>query len=271
VNWFTASGPEVWNPCLPWDNTEPRMGQVRVRVLGCGDAFGSGGRFQTCFMVAAASGCCLIDCGATAMVAMRRFDVDPGSIDTVFISHLHGDHFAGLPFLLLQQQFIGRRDRPLRIAGPPGTRLRLLAALDVMFPGSAGMEWGFVLDYAELTLGHTERSGPFAITPFSVVHPSGAPAFAFRLEVAGRTIAYSGDTEWTDTLTDVGRGADLLISECYAFDGQPQFHLDYKTLQSNLRRLGAKRVLLTHMGEEMLAKLDQVKVDAAEDGQLIEL
>jgi ribonuclease BN (tRNA processing enzyme) len=247
------------------------MDQVRIRVLGCGDAFGSGGRFQTCFMVTSARGCCLIDCGATAMVAMRRFDVDPGSIDAVFISHLHGDHFAGLPFLLLQQHFIGRRDRLLTIAGPPGTRLRLLAALDVMFPGSASMEWRFALHFMEFTAGNTEQLGPFAITPLPVVHPSGGPSFALRVEVDDRIIAYSGDTEWTDTLIDVGHGADLLISECYSFETKPKFHLDYRTLHSHLSKLDAKRVLLTHMGEEMLARLDKVTVDAAEDGQLIEL
>jgi ribonuclease BN (tRNA processing enzyme) len=247
------------------------MDQVSVRVLGCGDAFGSGGRFQTCFVVTSKSGCCLIDCGATAMVAMRRFEVDPDSIDTVFISHLHGDHFAGLPFLLLQQQFIGHRERPLTIAGPPETRLRLLAALDVMFPGSASMDWRFPLRFTELTAGRIEQLGPFAITAFAVVHPSGAPAFALRLEVADRIIAYSGDTEWTETLIDVGRAADLLLSECYSFKGKPKFHLNYKTLKSNIERIEAKRVLLTHMGEDMLARLDQLTIDAVEDGQLIEL
>ena len=247
------------------------MGQVSVRVLGCGDAFGSGGRFQSCFMVTSAGGRCLIDCGATAMVAMRRFGVDPGAIDMVLLSHLHGDHFAGLPFVLLQQHFIGRRDRPLTIAGPPGTRRRLLAALDVMFPGSAGTDWGFPLNFQELIAGRREELDAFAVTPLAVVHPSGAPAFAFRIEIAGRLIAYSGDTEWTDTLIDVGRDADLLISECYSFEAKPKFHLNYRTLRSHLSKLHAQRVLLTHMGEEMLAKLDELSVDGAEDGQLIEL
>src|SRR5918996_18460 len=226
------------------------MDQVSVRVLGCGDAFGSGGRFQTCFMVTSKNGCCLIDCGATAMVAMRRFEVDPSSIDT---------------------QFISRRERPLTIAGPPETRLRLLAALDVMFPGSASMDWRFPLRFTELTAGRTTRLGPFAITPFAVVHPSGAPAFALRLEVADRIIAYSGDTEWAESLIDAGRAADILISECYSFEEKPKFHLSYNTLISNLQRLEAKRILLTHMGEDMLARLDQLSIDAAEDGQVIEL
>jgi ribonuclease BN (tRNA processing enzyme) len=155
---------------------------------------------------------------------MRRFGVEPGAIDTVFISHLHGDHFAGLPFLLLQQHFVGHRDRPLTIAGPPGIRRRLLAALDVMFPGSAGTEWKFPLRFAELIEGQTEQLG-----------------------------------------------ADLLISECYSFDATKKFHLDYRTLKSRIRRLAPKRLLLTHMSEAMLAKLGEVTLDAAEDGQLLEL
>jgi ribonuclease BN (tRNA processing enzyme) len=247
------------------------MDQVRLRVLGCGDAFGSGGRFQTCFMVTARDGCCLIDCGATAMVAMRRFGADPDQLETVFISHLHGDHFAGLPFLLLQQHFVSRRKRPLTVVGPPGTRLRLLAALDVMFAGAAGTDWRFPLRFAELVATRTERFGAFAVTPFAVVHPSGAPAFALRLEVDGRIIAYSGDTEWTETLQDAGRAADLFISECYSFGGQPSFHMNYKTLRNQLETLGAKRILITHMSEDMLSKLDRVTIEAAEDGQLIEV
>ncbi|BBK35454.1 hypothetical protein STAQ_05320 [Allostella sp. ATCC 35155] len=94
---------------------------VRFRFLGSGDAFGSGGRFQTCFHLAGPSGAVLIDCGASSMIAIRRFGVDPNAVDAVLITHLHGDHFAGLPFFLLDAQLTSRRTRPLAIAGPPNS------------------------------------------------------------------------------------------------------------------------------------------------------
>src|SRR5207302_8674683 len=104
---------------------EGAMGQVTVRFLGCGDAFGSGGRFQTCFLVRSDTARFLIDCGASSLIAMNRFGVDPAEIDLILLSHLHGDHYGGLPFFLLDAQILRRRTRPLVIAGPPGLRKRL--------------------------------------------------------------------------------------------------------------------------------------------------
>src|SRR5690606_36001506 len=247
------------------------MDRESVRVLGCGDAFGSGGRFQSCFMVTSEAGACLLDCGATALVAMRRFAVDPASIDVVFLSHLHGDHFAGVPFLLLQQHFIAQRDRPLLIAGPAGTERRVMAALEVLFPGAARLTWRFSLSFAELAPQRTERFGGFAITPYLVPHASGDAAFAYRLEAGDRLIAYSGDTRWTDTLLDVARRADLFIIECYAYDGSPENHLDYKTLRNKIANLHSKRLLLTHLSRQMFERLSKVDLEIAEDGQVLEL
>jgi ribonuclease BN (tRNA processing enzyme) len=247
------------------------MARVKIRVLGCGDAFASGGRFQSCFMVSADAGACLLDCGATALVAMRRYGIDPARIDAIFLSHLHGDHFAGLPFLLLQQHFVGRRDRPLVIAGPAGTEQRAMAALDVFFPGSPELAWRFPLTFRELKARQTARFGGFALTPYVVSHPSGSEAFAFRLKTGKRLIGYSGDTEWTDTLVEVARDADLFIVECYAYDGAAQNHIDYRTLRNNLSRLGSKRLLLTHLSREMLDRRSDVDLEVSEDGQLLEL
>lgn len=110
---------------------------MEVRVLGCGDAFGSGGRLHTCFHVRAASTRFLMDYGASALIAMRRFGVDPNGVETVFLTHLHGDHFAGLPFLILDAQLVSRRTTPLTIVGPPGLGERLPALMEAMFPGSS--------------------------------------------------------------------------------------------------------------------------------------
>ncbi|MET0531670.1 MAG: MBL fold metallo-hydrolase [Microvirga sp.] len=119
---------------------------MQLQVLGCGDAFGSGGRFHTCFHVSAGSASILIDCGASSLIAMRRFGVDPNTIQTVLISHLHGDHFGGLPFLLLDAQFVSRRTTPLTIAGPPSLSMRLQALRQTMFPGSTESDLGFPLE-----------------------------------------------------------------------------------------------------------------------------
>lgn len=249
------------------------MKNLSIRVLGCGDAFGSGGRFQSCYLIDGRAGATLLDCGATAMVAMRRFAVDPAKIDRILISHLHGDHFGGLPFLLLEAQYVSRRSRPLLIAGPPGIRRRLRQCQEVLFPGSSTLELRFPLEIVELEAGQKARLGAVEATPFDVVHPSGAPSFALRLKVDGCTIAFSGDTAWTNALIEVARGADLFITECYAYEAGPPHHLDFRTLSARRPDLRVKRLLLTHLSSDMLARTGDLDgdVDLAEDGMLIEL
>ena len=101
---------------------------MKVRFLGSGDAFGSGGRFQTCIHVESGAIQLLLDCGASSLIAMRRFGVDPAAIDAVILSHLHGDHFGGVPFLILHGQFT-RRARPLVVVGPRGVEARVREAM----------------------------------------------------------------------------------------------------------------------------------------------
>src|SRR5918994_4170021 len=123
---------------------------MQVRVLGCGDAFGSGGRFNTCFHVISGAHSFLVDCGASSLVAIRRAGLDLNGIRTVFLTHLHGDHFGGLPFLILDAQLVSGRTAPLTIAGPPGLRERLPALMEAMFPGSSTVERRFAIDLVEM-------------------------------------------------------------------------------------------------------------------------
>src|SRR5262245_8516301 len=164
----------------------------------------------------------------------------------VLLTHLHGDHFGGLPFLILDGQF-SRRTRPLVVGGPPGVRERVVAAMEVFFPGSSRVDRGFAVEFLELQKGAPTAVGPAAVTPFIVEHASGAPAYALRVEYGGKVIAYSGDTEWTESLVDAARGADLFVCEAYFFEKKIKYHLDCQTLRENRQRLDCRRVVHTNM------------------------
>jgi len=247
------------------------MSEVTVQFLGSGDAFGSGGRYQACIHVRSPSASFLLDCGASSLIAMRRFGVEPNDVDAILLSHLHGDHFGGLPFFVLDAQLVSKRTRPLVVAGPPGLESRIREAMEVLFPGSSQVQQKFPLQFVELVDGSARRIGGLTVTAHGVVHASDALAYALRVECDGKTIAYSGDTEWTDALLGVARDADLFICEAYFFEKKMKFHLDYRTLMEHRESLGCRRLILTHMSSDMLARLDGIDAECAEDGKVIEL
>jgi ribonuclease BN (tRNA processing enzyme) len=231
---------------------------MKLTIVGSGDAFGSGGRFNTCFKVETADRTILIDFGASSLVALKAQNIDPNAIDGILISHLHGDHFGGLPFLLLDAQFLSRRTRPLVIAGPPGSRARIDALMEVFFPRSTGTKWRFAWNVVELAPGPTHEWLGFKVTTAEVVHPSGAPSTALRFDDGHSVLAYSGDTEWTDALIPIADGADLFITECYEHDREVAGHLSWNILKTRLPDLRARRIVITHMNPSMLARINEV-------------
>lgn len=246
------------------------MASVRLRFLGCGDAFASGGRLQACLQLEGGGEPMLIDCGATALVSLKRERIDPATVGCVVLSHLHGDHFAGVPWLILDGQFAGRT-RPLVIAGPPGTEARLKLAFEALYPGTMSGERSFPIDIVEVRERTPAALGPAVVTPFAVAHSSGAPSHALRVQYGDKLIAYSGDTEWTDTLLEVARGADLFVCECNFYDKKVPGHLDFKTLSAQLPRLECERLVITHMSDQMLARVAEIDVQAASDGLVVEV
>jgi ribonuclease BN (tRNA processing enzyme) len=244
---------------------------MQVQFVGCGDALGSGGRFNTCFHVTGARVNVLIDCGASSLPALKRLDVARENIDLILITHFHGDHFAGLPFLLLDAQFM-RRTRPLIIAGPQGIETRLAQVMEALFENSSKTKQRFDLSVVALNPGETRTFGAVDVTPFAVVHgESGGPFLAYRIEAGGRVIAYSADTEWTQTLIPAGRDADLFIAEAYYYDKVVKNHLSLKTLEAHLPEINPKRLILTHMSDDMLGRLETLDYTAASDGMVVEL
>jgi ribonuclease BN (tRNA processing enzyme) len=247
---------------------------MKLTVIGCGDAFGSGGRFNTCFMIDAAGKRLLLDCGASSLVALKAQNVELNSIDGVMLSHLHGDHFGALPFFLLDSQFLARREQSLSIFGPPGTKARLISAMEVFFPDSSKTKWRFPLEVGEISPDVPDEILGLSVRTTAVIHHSGAPSTAVRLSDGNKTLTYSGDTEWTDALIQISDGADLFICECYEYARDLSGHLSFAKLSEKRARFNVGRMMLTHMNPTMLARGDEARSAGyllAEDGLSIDV
>jgi ribonuclease BN (tRNA processing enzyme) len=242
---------------------------MKLQFVGCGDAFGSGGRQNTCFHVTGERVNFLIDCGASSLPALKRLGIARDAIDLILITHFHGDHFAGLPFLLLDAQFT-RRTRPLVIAGPEGIETKLPQVMEALFENSSRTKQKFDLEIVTLKPEETREFDAVTVTPYPVVHgESGGPFLAYRVEAEGRTLAYSADTEWTETLIPLAHGADLFIAEAYMYERVVKNHLSLKTLEQHLPAIAAKRLVLTHMSDDVLSRLGEIAHLTAEDGMVL--
>jgi ribonuclease BN (tRNA processing enzyme) len=244
---------------------------VRVRFAGSGDAFGSGGRFQTCIVVEAPATRFAIDFGASSLIALAQQGIDHNRLDAILLTHLHGDHCGGVPFLLMDAMLAAKRTRPLIVAGPPGTRARMREVGEALFPGMDAMRPRFALDWVELEVGRPNRVLDLTVTPWPARHTAQTNPLALRVEVADRVIAYTGDGEWTNDLARVGEGADLFIAECYFYAKAVPWHLNYPDLARHRAALGAKRVVLTHLSREMLGRAGEIPEECAHDGLAVDL
>jgi len=243
---------------------------MQLQFVGCGDALGSGGRYNTCFHLTGDKVNCLIDCGASSLPALKKLGIARDGIDLILITHFHGDHFAGLPFFMLDAQF-SRRSRPLVIAGPEGIEMRLTQVMEALFEHSSKTKPKFDLSVIALKPEEKRSFGAVTVTPYPVVHgQSGGPFLGYRIEAAGRAIAYSADTEWTETLIPLAREADLFVAEAYYYDKVVKNHLSLATLQARLPEIKPKRLVLTHMSDDMLGRLDTLEHTPAHDGMIVE-
>jgi len=196
--------------------------------------------------------------------------MDPATIQAIAISHLHGDHFGGIPYLLMEQYFAGRT-APLAIGGPRELQQRLARAGDALYPDFFRKT---ALDYpvSFVTLGETPvMLGAAEVSAHPVTHVAESDPHGLRVKVEGKLIAYSGDARWSDELVTVAQGADLFICESTSFAKPDPAHLSYKELIANRAKLDCRRIILTHLGQEALAHVAEMELEPAQDGMLVTL
>lgn len=242
------------------------MSGLQVNFLGSGDAFCASGRHQASYLLQSGPSTLLLDCGATVLASLKRGSFPVGSIDAVLVSHLHGDHFAGIPFLLLEYTYSEPRARPLLIVGPPDTAGRVHELYRALYRDVASDPLPFPVEFLELRDGCAARAGEAEVFPFEVPHLKNGISLGCRIRLGGRSVVYTGDTGWTEDLLRHSEDSDLLISECSFFETRVPFHLDYPRLHENRHRFNTRRMVLSHLGREVIARRSEVEMELALDG-----
>ena len=244
---------------------------VQVTVLGAGDAFGSGGRRQSSYLVQGQSAAFLMDAGPTVLAALKDAGKNTEEIDFILISHLHGDHFAGIPFMIMEYLYERPRKRELLIAGPAGTEQRVTDLFRAMYKETSSRKMTFPIRFQTLVAEEPVTFAGVVIEPFAVPHQEREPSLGLKVSLDGKTIVYSGDSGWTEEFVRRTGNVDLFLCECCYWETEVSFHINYPEFERNRRRIPARRVVLSHLGSEVLDKLDRVKEECARDGMVIDL
>jgi len=249
------------------------LGQkVEVTILGSGDAFASHGRFQSGYIIESPDCRILMEAGPGLMQALKGGGISTDSFDLLLISHLHGDHFGGLPFLILDYMWETRRKKALTIAGPPKLEERTWSLMRTMFPHFELDKIKHKLKFVVLEPGSSTRLGKFKVSAIRSPHTKPDISLSLRVDGGGKSIVFSGDSGWNDELVDFSEGADLFLCECTYFESAHlKFHLNYPLLAANRDKFKVRRMVLTHLGREVLSREDEIALEMGYDGMKIKI
>jgi len=245
--------------------------KLDVTILGSSDAFCSGGHPHATYLVDSLTAAFLVDCGPTVLLALKKHGVDTASIDFVVISHMHGDHFGGLPFLILESIYERPRTRPLRVLGPPGIGDRVWTLMRALYPDVLPEKLPFALEFVELEPERRVTAGDVEIHPVRVPHQDEDVSLALGVSAGGKRLLYSGDSPWDDRFLELARGVDLFLCECTAYDEPMGRHIQWTTLGPLVPQLGCRRLVLIHLGKAMRAHCGELGVECATEGMKIVL
>ena len=245
------------------------MGEVVF--VGTSDAFGAGGRRQAAIVVRAPGGSALLDCGATTGTGLADLGIERDEIESVVITHFHGDHFAGIAQLLVGCVYEDQRKHPLTIAGPPEIERRVRALGVALGHPIEDLPAEFELRFRVVPTEREIEVGPIRVQSFETRHQPESCPHGLVVAAGRERIVYSGDTGWFDELPERSRGADLFICECTFARRQFEYHMNYDQLKSRRDEFDCRRMILTHLGRDMAARRGRCDIETADDGLAIRL
>jgi len=239
---------------------------MKLTVVGSADAFNSSGRAHSCYLLRSDNaGTLMVDFGATALMRLNQLGVSPTELDGLVFTHMHGDHIGGFPFLLIDALYNHPRRRALPVLGPPLTAASLTRLIDACYPGHHSHLPDVPVEISEFGPGETRSFLGYRIEAFAAAHME-APHRALCLRItdaAGTSIAFSGDTRPCAGLREAASGSALLVAECTRLAPPVGDHTTWQDWQRELQTIGARSVLLTHLGEDVRGALPSLQTAAA--------
>lgn len=225
------------------------MTDLQFTFLGTGNAFSPGGLCCSGFLV---NGRYLFDAPPQTLSSMGTIGIDPNEVDTVVLSHHHGDHFLGLPFLLLHWRWKGRT-RPVRIYGPRGTKRLATEIAEMVFPGVLdGI--GYDLEWYDLEPGRPVCANGLEIEPLEMTHDSGLElCLGYKAITGGRRFSYTGDTIFCDSVRELAKGVEVMVSECASVADNVPVHMNLVDDMPKVRAALAPEaeLILTHINPDV--------------------
>lgn len=241
---------------------------MQIRILGSGNAFHHEGRGHSSVYVRQTDGngkssSMLIDAGATVLYQSRKQKIDLRDIDGICITHFHGDHLAGLPFLILDLESFGYFREELVIAGPSGIKGIVESWLNVAYPGHT-----FTLPIRFLEAKREFNIGDFRVSSYPTTHSD--ESTGYRIEGESGVLAVSGDSEFDENLSNLCRGSDVAIIEAtLSRRAAGSGHTSVEELVAGLPDISATRIVCTHLGEGVANLIPKDRMIAAHDGMEI--
>lgn len=252
---------------------------ARITFLGTDDAFHSGGRRHSAYLLEENGVRVLVDCGATTLLALRTLQLDPATIDAVLLTHLHGDHILGLPFLVLDGIYCSPRSKTLQICGPLHMRQRFDLLMRAAYEDVMNDPRNFNITIEEWAPRTRARVSGLEVFTYPADHmnPPHAPLM-LRIQLpSGKIVSFTGDTRFCNELFECEQSADVLVAECTGLCPPMGRHSTWEDWRENISKFTAGKIALSHMSRpvreasaELFHSIRRDGLSFAEDGAVLE-
>ncbi len=247
-----------------------------IVFVGTGPAISPAGRGNISLVMQAAGHVMLFDCGPVILDGLRHAHIAPDAIDTLFISHRHGDHTLGFPMLVLYRM-IAHAENSLRVVAGRSLRPMLADLTHLVYPETdrvfSQLEW-VELDEEAAPGGapRTQALYPGLVLRYSLMcGPEDVPVLGMRVDcAAGGSMTYTGDTAACDAIARLAAGCDLLVHETNfserldpGVDARFYAHSTAREVGITARTAGVKALALVHLSSEYAGREQEVAAEAA--------